>query len=320
MPTNQPNLTDLAHLAEAVRRSCLAHRWLIAFVLAPLLGAPVLLAQADKPPLAEIAGVQFGLGDVIIAERFMPVTVRIAGGDVPVNGEAVITYVQDATQRTSIVRPFATTPGKTIDLSFVAALPLNIRKVSVTIRGPGFRESTVNFNSQIANTNPDEIPLPDCISRDTVIVGVVDDDSLVPLVPKSLNTRLLQVDDDKKNTQASFDPGHVRVWGVAPQKLPLAPASFDALNTLVIRDQIIPRLEPRQIDAIRVWLQRGGSLVVIANQPGTSLARPCPMALSRFPSTKYKRRRRPRASPCVRSAPRAGRSRSHRRSPTARSA
>ncbi len=277
MPTSRPHLADhLAHLAENLRRSCLAHRWLIAFVLAPLLGAPALFAQAEKPPLAKITGAKFGLGDVIIAERFMPITVQIAGGDIPVNGEATVTYLQDATQRTAIVRPFATTPGKTIEVSFVAALPLNTSNVNVAIRGDGFPDDSVRYDSRLTGTTPDDVALPDCVSRDTVVVGVVDDDSLVPLVPKSLNTRLLQVSDDKKNTQASFDPGHVRVWGVAPQKLPLAPASFDALNTLVIRDQIIPRLEPRQIDAIRVWLQRGGSLVVIANQPGTSLARLLP--------------------------------------------
>ena len=242
---------------------------LVALVLVTSVSCPALLAQTAEPPPAQIADVQFGLGKVMVAERLMPVTVRIAGGTTPVSGEARISFSQDGTQRTTLVRPFSTTPGKTIDLPFVLALPLHPHRVTVSIRGQGFRES-IGFTTGASN---DASSLPFALSNDALVIGVVADGQLTTLVPQALTTALQPKTKEQVSIPAERRIGPVQVWAISPTNMPLAPAALDTLNALVIRETSILALEPRQTDALRAWLQRGGTVVVVANQPGSAVAR-----------------------------------------------
>ncbi len=228
-----------------------------------------LFAQTSKPLPAQIAGVQFGLGKVVVAERMMPVTVRITGGATATSGEARISFVQDATQRTAIVRPFSTTPGKTIDVPFVVALPLHPSNVTVTIVADG-KPDTAIFTS--GNTNGSSA-LPNFIGKDALAIGVVADGGVITLVPRALAREIRPKPDAEGSISAEADLGPVQVWSIPPTNIPAAPAALDSLDALIIRESSIVTLEPRQTDALRTWLQRGGTVVVVANQPGGGVAR-----------------------------------------------
>jgi len=57
----------------------------------------------------------------------------------------------------------------------------------------------------------------------------------------------------------------------SPGQFPLSWLGYDAIDIVVVHDFVLGDLEPAQIEALRTWVDKGGSILLIANQTGINI-------------------------------------------------
>ncbi|HLO39466.1 MAG TPA: hypothetical protein VK176_00470 [Phycisphaerales bacterium] len=222
--------------------------------------------------LAYIRSVDLGWQNLVVHDRWNPVSVWVHGGDRGFTGFLRVSYDQDGTQLGSIIVPAAATPGIAVPIDFVAALPRSCAVIDLELVAdngrPVDRTRAVSFGS-----TGDEFSL----GLDWFEYG---QGPILSIGPTSLvRTPLAELTRIDPNTRETWNPSErqrtaperwrdYRVVSVEPDRAPRTWAGFDGLTSVVIDSVTLGKLAARERQALSQWLLQGGHVVVIAASPG----------------------------------------------------
>lgn len=231
-------------------------------------------AEPDRPAPVRPVRVEMGLGGTMVAERFQPFVVWLAGGDKPLSGVAELTIDQDVTQRVRVSAPFSVEPGKQTPVEFLVALPAFADGFRLRLEAGAFREewdsrlqamgSPLAWSGRVA-VEPLVVTIGECSSRwieqdraapeTTPPVGEVPGSGILPMPGTS--PKVFTFED------------LARV-GVAAGAMPTSWLGYDAATLVVLASDFDrgAAMDPRAPAALRDWLHQGGTLVVLADRPG----------------------------------------------------
>lgn len=226
-------------------------------------------ADAAENKHARLGTVTAGLGGVVVVEKWTPINVQVIGGEKAENGLITMTYTQDGTQAIEVQRAFATTPGRTIIVPMLAALPPGA-SVEVKLIVPGQRPESVTIEDPMAfgrGGNSERIAMREVVHGDRPVIGLVaarngeaPDLSAIPTF-----FRQAAAASTANSNSTDRTPVIARIRG---DELPTTAPALEGLSVLVVRAEAIRQLDPRQVRAVRQWLLAGGRLVLIASDPG----------------------------------------------------
>ncbi|MGQ0627931.1 MAG: hypothetical protein ACT4PL_07500 [Phycisphaerales bacterium] len=215
-------------------------------------------ALADQPISMRV---DWGYGANLTAERWSPVwiTLSTSPGTPAVNGTVVIEYTQDASQNARIVQQVATTPGRATVLCMAVCVPQHCGEIDVSFfPDRGLRPISQRFRQGVVDPEREQ-PMPLLLESDGLHVGVigsglgVDEPAFLRWTPSERRIR--------RDSYLSIHP-------VAQGFIPTLPAALEALDLLIVRAEAARTMEPRSLAAIRQWVNGGGRLIILANQPG----------------------------------------------------
>lgn len=191
---------------------------------------------------------------IVPCDRWLPFVLEIGPGDA--GGVIAISYRQDATQRTTILTPFAATPGRAVRLPVYLSLPAFVDEIELVMQ---------------ANTSDGR-----SVSRRQTLGGFGADPSgaFVPLMT-GMDTSLLLWCGRTSLAEASFaDPRRTKQTGVTfgslePDLLPHVPMGYDACMGLVLRPGELRGVSEQAKRAVREWVASGGRLVLVCEDAGS---------------------------------------------------
>ncbi|MCC6286004.1 MAG: hypothetical protein IT439_12025 [Phycisphaerales bacterium] len=188
-------------------------------------------------------------------DRWLPFVVEVGPGDG--GGIISISYRQDATQRTTILTPFAATPGRTVRLPVYLSLPAYVDEIDVSMQGrtsagKGFsvRETLGGFGGDGSGRF---VPLMTGTSA-----------SLVLWCGRTSLAEASLVDPRRTGRSAGATFGSLE-----PDALPLTPMGYDACAGLVIRPGALRGAGEPAKRAVREWVAAGGRLVLVCEDAGS---------------------------------------------------
>ncbi len=231
------------------------------------------LARAQAPAEMLIAEeestdffVRWGFnGGSMIAERWTPVRIHVWSGEKAVSGTLEITYRQDASQSMRIVAPFSTTPGRPVPIETALALPSGCQSVSVRMRderGKRLRSRIFSHNS-----SRDDEQMPQILVNTGVPLLNIGQTGI-----EQVSTAIVgETFGDDRQTRSS--PGsdlwsRLTIFKTAPLDMPASWMAYDALGVVVLESSRIASVPRASRHALRLWLRAGGTLVLIADEPG----------------------------------------------------
>ncbi len=231
---------------------------------------------ADDPPPARLTSVQFGHAGHMQYERWAPLRITIDAVQRPFSGTLLISYPQDHTQRATLRVPAAGTPGIATPVDAVICLKSSADTVSITLLDE--RDRPVD-RLRFGNTaeDPDASPLV-FDQREGLILclGRITPDRIIePLdLPPNTQDFLVYNQPQQWTPQRMAETRANRLTtlhtvAIDPLSLPSQWAAFDTAEALVIRtEELTDRIAPASRDAIIRWVQGGGRLVLVVDQPG----------------------------------------------------
>lgn len=201
----------------------------------------------------------FGLGRLMMPERWNAVRIEISGGAVPFDGMIRVAVGSGASTELVATAPFGATPGKTtfVDL----AVPLNAvqdygddrRRVSIELldnRGRRFRAAEFTADGR-GNTVPFNATPLGANAKTVLAVGTM-----------SLR---------RAHDSWASGPGADERWSMVsvgydlPESLPTVWMAYDAWETVVLTTDATLRLDGAQRSALAEWVAAGGSIVLIVD-------------------------------------------------------
>lgn len=233
-------------------------------------------ARAAEEPPARITSVQFGFDGRMQPERWAPLRITIDQVNRPFSGTLVIAYPQDHVQRATLRVPAAGTPGVATPIEATICLRANADGITITLLDEDGRAVDRQRYGNTAQ-DPDAQPLL-YDQREGLILclgRVSPDRAVVPLelppapqdytgVGQSANWSSQRLADNRASRLASL---HTAV--VDPLTLPSNWSAYDTVEALVIRtEELTDRISPSSREAIMRWVQGGGRLVLVVDQPG----------------------------------------------------
>jgi hypothetical protein len=206
----------------------------------------------------------------------MPVTVYVAGGTAggaPFDGTLVVTYDQDSTQSTQIVRQVAGTPGKVTPVQVMVNVPVSCARMAFVLRDRSGRP--VARATFARYPNRDEQPLPDSFRGNEQVAPVV-----VGIGPETGAASSVRAICDRRTGASAVAPGAVEATLVIPQDMPLTWAGYDGVLLVAVDGDGVLGADPRAMAALREWVSGGGRLVVLASAAGEGWRRWLPPCLA----------------------------------------
>lgn len=240
-------------------------------VLTPALTTTQARAQAPADLLADDDErvrfwVHWGFdGSSMIAERWTPLKIFIGSGPRAVSGTIEITYRQDASQTMRLSLPFSTTPGVYVPVEAVLALPSGCQSISVRVldeRGRRLRARTFSRNASRA-----EEQMPQILPSTGVPLLNVGVDGLEQVSP-SLRGETFGADQLTRRFSGSETWSRLTLFNAPPNTLPASWMAYDAVSAIVLDDSEIGAIPQASLTAISDWVYAGGTLVLVADDPG----------------------------------------------------
>lgn len=259
---------------------------------------PIGAGQVQGPiPLSA----QFGFDNTYVAGRWMPITVTLGPIERAIDGLLVVEFTQDASQKARILVPFATTPNRAIPIDVVAAIPSGCPEVKLSVVGGNGRELASRRYESIPVRGD---PLPDSLPSGRGLIVSVGDTSLRHVVSpwhtarRTARTDEAEIDseplldhiryDDPETDKTATPQGTIRVRPSETQteapsprslrelasatidadQLPRVWTAYDGVLALVINVRDVLRADPRSVRAVQEWVLAGGTLILIASDPG----------------------------------------------------
>ncbi|CAN5841351.1 hypothetical protein BH11PLA1_BH11PLA1_23770 [soil metagenome] len=256
------------------------------FVLAVAFVGAMAAAQSAGPRpydadttagVTRIAAVRVGYEGVALAERWTPIIVTLESGAVAAEVRLAIDYVQDATQTTRLQRDAATTPGRTTSVTFYAALPDAATEITIRLEASDRKGGqTVRLVAYTPSEN--DLHFEPLYPGDALAVGVVGD-------ALGLGGRELRFEPPAPSGAArgSSGPRASVVVSLTAETAPSGALGYDMFRFVVIGGEELAKLEPRQVAALREYVEMGGTAVVLVNQPGNDWKRLWPGAAPALP-------------------------------------
>lgn len=230
---------------------------------------------ADEPP-ARVTTAQFGFSGNLQTERWAPLRITIDAVRRPFSGTLVVSYPQDHTQRATLHIPAAGTPGVATPVDTVINLKSASDAVSITLLDERGRPvDRLRFGNTAED--PDASPLTFderegmilCLGRTTPdrIIEPID------LAPNSQDYLVFSQPQQWSAQRMSENRGQrlrtLRAVPTDPLALPSQWAAFDSAEAIVLRtEELTERIAPASREAITRWVEGGGRLVLVIDQPG----------------------------------------------------
>jgi uncharacterized membrane protein len=215
---------------------------------------PIVLSR--RLPL-QIDSVGWGwTGTALHAERHSPVRITFSSGNRAISGLVSLVYPQDGTQNARISVPFTTTPdvGTTVELQACPTRGTTQMRLEVMAEGRTFVR---RLDSPVA-ASPDDIGMP-VVAMTPVWIAVGPD-----LVLNRFDTIAI--------TPTSGEPR--QYWSATA--VPTVPArnmsdawmAYESVDGVVARERDLRQLTSVQRDALRIWLENGGRMVIALDEVG----------------------------------------------------
>lgn len=252
--------------------------WRVAcFTLATVLTLLTSAVRAADPPVARITNVQFGFDGRMQPERWAPLRITIDAVQRPFSGTLIISYPQDHTQRALLHVPAAGTPGVATPVETVICLKRHSDVVVVTLvdeRGKPIDRRRFGNTAEDADADP---LLFDAREGLVVCLGRVSPNRHVePLElapdPQDQSAYYGQVQEPSNARMAEIRAmrlGSLHTAEADPLALPSNWAAYDTAEVIVLRtEELSDRINTASRQAILQWVQGGGRLVLVVDQPG----------------------------------------------------
>ncbi len=204
-------------------------------------------------------------GQSMIAERWTPVRVYVWSGADAVSGTLEISYRQDASQSMRIVAPFSTTPGRAVPIETALALPSGCQSVSVRLLSERGRRLRARTFSRSSSRDDEQMPQ---ILASTGVPLLNLGQTGIEQVSTAIVGETFGADQRTRTSPASDLWSRLTIFKSAPLDMPSSWMAYDALGVVVLESSRVSAIPRASLDALRHWLRAGGSLVLIADEPG----------------------------------------------------
>lgn len=253
-----------------------------ALVLAP--GAPALGQGPTAAAGASTLGgprrgvsmdVSLGLGPFVVAGRWTPVRVTLSGADAAVGERLEISTAGPDGSTMSVVLPASTTPGQAT--TFEASICPGFGDGGVSVRLIGGNGRDLARRSLVdapRSTRPDEMQMPPMVGANEPLLLNL---SRMSLARARAGWGAAAPDrpgaDAEIRTPEQIDLAALasanEVVGTA-ETLPLSWTGYDSVACVLVRASTLGKLPAERAEPLRRWVERGGRLVVLADDPGAA--------------------------------------------------
>lgn len=225
-----------------------------------------------RPDAPYIHSMDVGWKHMVIQDRWNPMCVWLAGGARGFTGTLQISYVQDGTQQASIILPVSATPGVTVPIDFVAAIPRGTSTIDLTlVADSGYVVDRTRAVSLMANADELSLSIEPFEAGTGPIVSIgatsIERSSLIDRANSfgPSPTHWQPETEKRKLTEhwSDFRPARVE-----PDRAPRVWSAFDGLASVVVESATISRLGSREREALTQWMLQGGRVVVVVGSPG----------------------------------------------------
>ncbi len=253
-----------------------------ALVLAP--GAPALgqgptaatgASTLGGPRRGVAMDVSLGLGPFVVAGRWTPVRVTLSGADAAVGERLEISTAGPDGSTMSVVLPASTTPGQAT--TFEASICPGFGDAGVSVRLIGENGRVLARRLLVdapRSTRPDEMQMPPMVAANEPLLLNLSRMSLAraragwgAAAPERPGA------DAEIRTPEEIDLAALasanEVVGTA-EALPLSWTGYDSVACVLVRASTLVKLPAERAEPLRRWVERGGRLVVLADDPGAA--------------------------------------------------
>ncbi|MBU6413115.1 MAG: hypothetical protein KGS45_06550 [Planctomycetes bacterium] len=247
------------------------------FILATLMTSLTSIARAADPPIARLTSVQFGFDGRMQPERWAPLRITIDAVQRPFSGLLIISYPQDQTQNAVLRVAAAGTPGVATPIDTAICLKRHPATIGITLldeRGNLVDRLRFGSTSQFPDAPPftfdEREGLVVCIGRVSphrhiepleLAPDSQDQSDYYRQVQEPSNARMGEI--------RAMRLGSLHTAEADPFALPTNWAAYDTAEAIVLRtEELSDRISTASRQAILQWVQSGGRLVLVVDQPG----------------------------------------------------
>lgn len=250
-------------------------------VIAAILSHTPASAQDDdsKRPLFHA---RFGWDEKAVPNCWNPIKITVTGGTEPFQGALAVNYQQDASQSARVIVPVTVMPGQEIPIEALGYLAPRPEKISVSLlNARGQNLDTINYTQFPRRGN--ERQLKDTLDEREGLILAIGSTSITTAA-KSWRPEgwgLIPFPDDFEDSmyqgnrsKVSFDEIRQKAWqrltvaSARPQDLSTSWAAYEPAVAVVVHASDAQFIDPRALAALHKWVQSGGRLVIIADEPG----------------------------------------------------
>jgi hypothetical protein len=221
--------------------------------------------------------VDFGWDGVAVSGRWNPIRVDVTGGTRAVEGRIVVSLQRGPAEIMRAVNRYVVTPGRTSTVDLSIAVP----EIPMWYRGQGLRLEVELLDERGRLIQRSRLDQDDfgawsetLQSEAQLVVGVGS----------------LSLDRVAKRWAESPAAASANEWTQpltyrAVDGLPTQLASFEPVSALMIDGRRLAGLSDREVQAVRLWVDSGGRLMIFARAPGRDLSRWLPGDFVRIGTT-----------------------------------
>lgn len=216
------------------------------------------LSGGDRDPSIPEMELVFGFEGVFGVGRFAPLTVRLTGGFEPFSGMLTLRYRQGGAQSIASVAAVAATPGRTVEVPLLLALPVQFDALEVELHNHRGRRVLQREYRTGVGRSADSMLLPTGYGEGTSVFVIVGNSPAV----LSLNSALQSWPSQTQVRRTTVN--------VTPNSLPLHDAAYEGVHLLIVDEQAGREIEPARVAAIRQWVASGGRIFVLTGRTGSA--------------------------------------------------
>ncbi|MEO1128312.1 MAG: hypothetical protein AAFX05_01240 [Planctomycetota bacterium] len=210
--------------------------------------------------------VDFGWNGILGAGRWNPIRVDVTGGTRPVEGRIVASLQRGPAEIIRAVNRYVVTPGRTSTVHLSVAVP----EIPLWYRGQDLRLEVELLDERgrvIERTRLDQDDFgewPEMLQPDTpVVIGVG------ALSLDGVATRWAESSQVSTSSDEWFQPLTYRAVDGLPTQL----ASYEPVSALMLDGRRLAGLSDVEVEAVRLWVESGGRLMIFARTPGRDMSR-----------------------------------------------
>ncbi|MEL6498859.1 MAG: hypothetical protein AAFZ67_03220 [Planctomycetota bacterium] len=235
-------------------------------------------AQIETPDEPTVFA-DFGFANIMPAGCWAPITVAVQAVDDPLSGYVELSYVAGG-ERISHVAPFATAAQSGALVPMTVHLPWWTDTVSVTAfdeqRG---RVASLDYRQ---SPGPTDARLPALLRAEGFVLSASTRLPAAAAIDAIRASRSANETDGEPTESEQEQPARTtttatrnsfRPINIAPDRLPPSRLAYDGIDLLILEPASLQGIDPRAAEAIVRWTASGGTLLLLADGPGSENAR-----------------------------------------------